>query len=177
VVRIVQLDGRATGFEGIDSSFVVENELRLRFADGKLAYDVVSTLPYEKSYPRPKFDLHDATRFVAFHGERPVGTIELSKHWNGFTYLHHIVVLREFRRTGLASALLRQAMAWSQSQGFPGIMLETQNNNVAACKLYERTGFQLSGFDADLYRAQDPLTSEVALFWYWHSSARGAPAA
>ena len=46
-------------------------------------------------------------------------------------------------------------------------MVETQNNNVAACKLYERCGFRLSGFDQDLYRGQDPETTEIALFWYW----------
>ena len=51
-------------------------------------------------------------------------------------------------------------------------MLETQNNNVGACKLYERCGFQLSGFDADLYRGDDRCVREVALFWYWHSTER-----
>ena len=29
----------------------------------------------------------------------------------------------------------------------PGIMLETQNNNVAACKFYEKCGFVIGGFD------------------------------
>ena len=42
----------------------------------------------------------------------------------------------------------------------------TQSNNVAACRLYERFGFRLGGFDRDLYRRLDPATQEVALFWY-----------
>jgi len=44
-------------------------------------------------------------------------------------------------------------------------MLETQSNNVAACKLYERLGFTLGGFDRFLYRGEMPETREIALFW------------
>lgn len=56
-------------------------------------------------------------------------------------------------------------------------MAETQDNNVAACKLYERCGFQLSGFDADLYRALASFANEVALFWHWHSKVAIVPEA
>jgi hypothetical protein len=45
-------------------------------------------------------------------------------------------------------------------------MLETQNINVAACRLYERCSFVLGGFDACLYRGVMPGTREIALFWY-----------
>ena len=34
----------------------------------------------------------------------------------------------------------------------PGIMLETQNNNVAACKFYEKCGFVIGGFDFLVYK-------------------------
>ena len=50
--------------------------------------------------------------------------------------------------------------------GLPGIMLETQNNNVAACRFYESCGFHLGGFDRELYRGITPDTDETALFWY-----------
>jgi streptothricin acetyltransferase len=45
-------------------------------------------------------------------------------------------------------------------------MLETQNNNVAACRLYESGGFQLAGFDRCLYKGLHPDTDEIALYWY-----------
>ena len=45
-------------------------------------------------------------------------------------------------------------------------MLETQDNNVPACRLYERCGFQLRGFDTHLYKGHDPATGEIALYWY-----------
>lgn len=46
------------------------------------------------------------------------------------------------------------------------VMLETQNINVVACRLYESCGFVLGGFDACLYRGVMPGTREIALFWY-----------
>lgn len=46
-------------------------------------------------------------------------------------------------------------------------MLETQNTNLPACHLYERCGFVLGGFDRLLYRALEPASVEVAVFWYW----------
>ena len=51
-------------------------------------------------------------------------------------------------------------------QLLPGIMLETQNNNLGACRLYERCGYVLGGIDHLRYRGIDPRTQEVALFWY-----------
>jgi ribosomal protein S18 acetylase RimI-like enzyme len=45
-------------------------------------------------------------------------------------------------------------------------MLETQNNNLGACRLYERCGYVVGGIDHLRYRGIDPNTAEVALFWY-----------
>ena len=55
---------------------------------------------------------------------------------------------------------------WARTQQLAGVMLETQNNNVAACRLYESGGFQLVGFDRCLYRGLHPGTDEIALYWY-----------
>jgi hypothetical protein len=59
-----------------------------------------------------------------------------------------------------------QAIAWARDRGLPGVMLETQSVNVAACRLYERCGFVLGGFDACLYRSVMTGTHKSALFWY-----------
>jgi streptothricin acetyltransferase len=62
--------------------------------------------------------------------------------------------------------LIDQAIAWTNHRRLPGLMIETQTNNVAACALYERCGFTLRGYDAWLYRALNPDSTEAALFWY-----------
>ena len=51
-------------------------------------------------------------------------------------------------------------------QGFPGVTLETQDNNVPACMLYEKCGFVLTGFDLYAYRNFPEARNEIALYWY-----------
>jgi ribosomal protein S18 acetylase RimI-like enzyme len=62
--------------------------------------------------------------------------------------------------------LTLRAIEWAKEKGLPGLMLETQNNNVAACHLYESCGFELGGFDRNLYKGLHPDTKEIALYWY-----------
>jgi len=66
----------------------------------------------------------------------------------------------------VGTALIGAAIDWAKARNMPGAMLETQNNNVAACRLYQGQGFVFAGFDANLYRGLDPASREVALFWY-----------
>ncbi|MCY1188690.1 hypothetical protein D3C81_1499100 [compost metagenome] len=58
------------------------------------------------------------------------------------------------------------ACFWARKKQLPGVMLETQNNNLGACRLYQDYGFELGGIDRLRYRGIDPETAEVALFWY-----------
>lgn len=44
-------------------------------------------------------------------------------------------------------------------------LLETQDNNLAACRFYHRCGFVLGGVDALLY-SNTSARGELALFWY-----------
>ena len=72
----------------------------------------------------------------------------------------------KFRRQGIGKQLILQAQRWAQDRSLAGIMLETQDNNVSACKFYESCGFQLRGFDAYLYKGINIHTDEIALYWY-----------
>ena len=58
------------------------------------------------------------------------------------------------------------AQFWARKKNLPGMMLETQNNNLGACRLYERCGYVMGGIDQLRYRGIDPQTREVAIFWY-----------
>jgi ribosomal protein S18 acetylase RimI-like enzyme len=103
---------------------------------------------------------------VAWLGERAVGHLVISRHWNGFAHVDELAVDTSARQQGVARALLEVAQFWSRKRDLPGIMLETQNNNLAACRLYERCGYVVGGVDHLLYRAIDPDTRETAIFWY-----------
>ena len=59
------------------------------------------------------------------------------------------------------------AKKWSQEKKLKGIMLETQNTNVGACKFFEKCDFVLGGFDKYLYQGLQKGTEEIALYWYY----------
>ena len=174
-VRIVKAGAdQAIALNLAESRFLVESELIPNLSGGGLGYEVVAVAPYEKVYP-PSDPVGESTTpgvsFLAHSGNRIVGGVALSRHWNGFAYVNHLVVEPTFRRSGVGRALVLQAIEWSQAERLAGVMLETQNNNVAACRLYERCGFRLRGFDQDLYRGRDFDTREIALFWHWQPQA------
>jgi ribosomal protein S18 acetylase RimI-like enzyme len=98
--------------------------------------------------------------------EQLAGQVILRKNWNHYAYLEDIAVDAGFRRLGVGRALLQHTVAWAKARQLAGIMLETQNNNAAACRLYESCGFKLAGFDRYLYKGLDPNTDEIALYWY-----------
>jgi len=108
----------------------------------------------------------DAAVFVAWLGERAVGHLVISTNWNGFAHIDELAVDASARRLGVAHSLRDVARFWAHGKALPGLMLETQNNNLAACRLYERYGFKMGGIDHLRYRGIDPGTREVAIFWY-----------
>src|SRR3546814_820307 len=133
---------------------------------------VTPIAPYRKCYgiDPEEFssfrDAPDSEIFMAYLDDQPVGHLVVSTNWNGFAHIDELAVHAPARRHGVAKALLDVAHFWSRKKKLPGIMLETQNNNLGACRLYERCGYVLGGIDHLRYRGIDRHTAEVALFWY-----------
>lgn len=155
-----------------DSSFTVDELLVLSADNNVLHFKTVSISPYTKKYPVEEIDYSlylsrpGRTVFLAYGDQSIAGEIRLRKNWNVFAYIEEIVVDVKFRRLGIGRRLIQTAIQWAKDNQLPGVMLETQNNNVAACLLYQSCGFELAGFDRSLYRAIDPSTQEIALYWY-----------
>lgn len=159
-------------FGRCDSSFTVSSKLLLNAENGTIGYTIVDVPPYTKQYRAEEFDskfyMDDPGRaiFFAYLDEELAGEIRLRKNWNGYAYIDSIAVDSKYRNQGVGRALIKQAIGWAKTKGFPGLMLETQDNNVTACHFYESCGFELRGFDTHLYKALDPSTDEIALYWY-----------
>jgi len=162
VAQVNQCDGR----------FIVDSKLCLRVENGEISYTIVNVPPYEKRYDYEDIDYTtyighpDKTVFLVYVDEQLAGQIILRKNWNNYAYIEDIAVDVHFRRQGLGRALIARAVEWAKAKNLPGLMLETQNNNVAGCQLYEKCGFKLGGFDHYLYRGLAPATDEIALYWY-----------
>ena len=155
-----------------DSTFTVDSKLVLQAENNVIRYIIVAVPPYQKHYPPEELDyptyLHDPAKaiFCAYADGQLAGQVIVRKYWNGFAYIDDIAVAVDFRRLGVGWALLQRVVTWARENQLAGIMLETQNNNVAACRLYESCGFKLGGFDRNLYRGLHLGTDEIALYWY-----------
>ena len=154
------------------SSFEVTSKLVLQAENGQISYTIVYVPPYTKQYELEKVDLApyidnpDRTIFFAYVDDELAGQISVFKNWNDYAYIDHLAVNENYRGQGIGRALMERAIEWAKARGFSGITLETQDNNVPACRFYASCGFELRGFDTYLYKAQDPASNEIALFWY-----------
>lgn len=155
-----------------DGAFNIESKLSLSLVDDAVHYTVLAVSPRMKRYAPEAFDPHaymnnpDQAIFFAFAEEKIAGQIRVRRNWNRFAYVEDFVVDRNYRRRGIGQKLLQRVMQWAKDRDLAGVMLETQNTNVAACRLYARCGFELGGWDRFLYQGDIPDTDEVALFWY-----------
>lgn len=156
----------------IENESDIDARLVLRFEDNRLSYTAVSIPHRVKQNPQDEYDYSgypgdpDKTAFLAYMDSQVAGEIVLRKNWNKYALVEWIGVDRKFRRKGIGRALISQAQRWAKGKKLPGIMLETQDINVVACRFYESCGFVLKGFDTGLYAANDRFRDEIALFWY-----------
>lgn len=154
------------------SSFQVNSKLVLHAENGRISYTVADVPAYTKQYGMDEFDplsyldQPDKGILFAYVDEELAGQIRLHKFWNGYAYVDDIAVDEKYRQQGVGLKLMESAVEWAKAKGFPGIMLETQDNNVPACKLYETCGFVLGGFDLYAYRNSPEVRGEIALYWY-----------
>lgn len=163
----------------IDSSFTVDSTLVLSLTDQQIGYTVKEIPSYKKSYSQEQYEEEkdeveyskyiknpEQIIYLAFIGNKAVGYIILRKNWNKYAYVEDIRVDKHYRRHGVGRKLIEQAVCWAKAGSMPGIMLETQSNNVKACKFYESCGFVIGGFDFQIYKGIHKHSDEIAIFWY-----------
>lgn len=98
-----------------------------------------------------------------------------TQHWNNTAWLWTIHVDVDYRGQGIGRALLERAADWCAARGLRAIVLETQTNNINACRFYAHIGCFLTGINDTYYSNRDLEAREVALFWAYpvNSSVRG----
>ncbi len=164
--------GNQANLNRCDNSFSVEAELQLSAENERIAYTIKPVAPYVKHYGQELYDAQvyiekpDHAGWLAYVDGQLAGQVLVHENWNRFAIIWDIAVEPSCRRQGIGRRLIEHTVAWARGRGLPGVMLETQNINVVACRLYASCGFVLGGFDACLYRGVIPGTREIALFWY-----------
>ena len=156
----------------IDNECDIDSKLVLRLVENRLSYTVVSVPHTTRRFPQDDYeyttypDDPEKTAFLAYIDDQVAGELILRKNWNRFALVEWIGVDRKFRRMGIGEALISRSRQWARDKNLPGIMLETQDTNVGACRFYQSCGFVLKGFDSGLYEAFDERRGDIALFWY-----------
>ena len=128
---------------------------------------------WEKRYPDDEWDYSeyignpDKVVYLAYSGSKCVGQIVLRRDWNRYAFIEDICVSRAARGQGIGTALVQRAMEWAKGAGLSGLALETQDNNVLACRFYAKCGFSIGGVNTMFYRNfEKPYRDETAVFWY-----------
>jgi GNAT superfamily N-acetyltransferase len=118
-----------------------------------------------------RFDISRWTFLAAYRSGVRVGgavvlaedpAVEVLAGRTDVALLWDLRVAAEARGRGIGSSLLCVAQSWAWARGCSTLEVETQDINVAACRLYARHGFRLSATDPHAYPDQP---GEVQLLW------------
>ena len=77
-------------------------------------------------------------------------------------HINNLAVVPEYRRLGVATALLRRVMEEAARFGIRRTMLEVRRSNTAARQLYERFGFVVTGTRSNYYT--NPVEDALVLW-------------
>lgn len=151
-------------------------------APGGCRFEEVPVEPYTKdlgaferaSDYEKQFDITNWRFYMAFDGDRPVGAatvagttpgLQLLEGTDDACVLWDIRVADGYKRCGIGQRLFDLAAAGARADGYKQMVIESQNNNVPACRFYRRQGAQLAKLDPDAYRDVPGCENEVQLLW------------
>lgn len=85
------------------------------------------------------------------------------EEWSNRLMVTELWVHEDYRRQGIAHALMALAKEQVRRERRRALILETQSCNVGAIAFYLREGFTLIGFDSCCYQNHDLERREVRL--------------
>jgi len=150
---------------GIEASWrLVERPLPAPFDKGH-GYDFDVT---EQANILRRLRRGDGLHLVAERDGRLVGILDVvPEDWNNTAFIWNIMLDESIRGQGVGRALFERAVRWGRQQGYRALVMETQTNNVPACKFYARMGCELGGIRDSYYTNNDIERGEVAIFWVY----------
>ena len=155
-------------------AFEIIGKLIPTFINNKWTYtEEIYDHSYLHSYPNEDCDYSpyianpDKTVFLAYSNKECIGQIVLRKDWNGYAFVEDICVSKSSREQGIGTALIQKAIEWAKDKSLYGLALETQDNNLLACRFYLKCGFLIGAVNTMLYKnLPKPWSDAVAIFWY-----------
>jgi len=106
-----------------------------------------ASFPLLWRYPLPMLQacMQSPARFVVAEWDRRLVGYELSTQEGNAGQIVRLAVLPQYRRQGVGSRLLADALAAFRRGSVRRVSLSTQSDNLSAQRLYDRFGFQCTG--------------------------------
>ena len=187
-IKIIQAGAEALEeYARVPIAFTVRAQLSVELLDGSLGgMKLVETPvdpPYLKDYDAletpadwaTKFDLSHFVFFLAQVDGRLGGAAALV--WDSpeihmldgrrdLAVLWDLRVHPDFRGQGVGRALFQHAAGFAREKGLRQMKIETQNNNVSACRFYHAMGCELGGISRFAYAHTPEIAHEAMMLWY-----------
>lgn len=171
-MKIIEISAHSlSDINKANQPFDIIGKIKPMYADGNWTYtEEIYAHPLVKAYPNDDFDYasyidnSDKIIFMAYSDEECVGQIVLKRDWNKYAFIEDICVSRSSRGQGVGTALIQKAVEWAKKSDLNGLALETQDNNLLACRFYAKCGFIIGAVNTMLYKNFG--TDEIAVFWY-----------
>ena len=133
----------------------------------EILYGEKTQKTYENEAIDPKDYIDSSKRavFLAVCNDLCIGTVYISVGWRGMGYIEDLSVDTAYRHMGVGKKLMDSAVNWCREQRLNRIVLETQDNNLQACRFYVKYGFELCGIDTKKYVFTE-YENEISLYFY-----------
>lgn len=128
------------------ASFEHLEEVSKLFDKYRVFYNQPSNLEAARLFLQNRFQNRESVVWVAGKGDRMVGFTQLYPSFSSVSMkpiwiLNDLFVDENYRKQGIARALMRAAENFARETGAVRIVLSTQVSNLAARSLYESLGY------------------------------------
>lgn len=121
------------------------------------------------------FDITNWRFYMAFDGDVPVGAMTVAGRTEGLNMLSgrtdacvlwDIRVADAYKRKGIGQELFDMGIRGAKKERYHQMIIECQNNNVPACRFYQKQGAVLSKVDMYAYYLDPEVKDEIQFVWY-----------
>lgn len=110
----------------------------------------------EMCFPDENYNYDEMKKDCVFVGaydeDQCIGLAILKDEWFKYMYLYDLKVAKQYRQKGVGAALMEKSKEICKARGYNGLCTQGQDNNLAACQFYIKSGFHIGGLDTNIYK-------------------------